>query len=342
MARNFINLSEIVNDFLLTRDEDDYDKSSNFIQLMTWGKQAIRSEISFDLRASLKTATIDIDQTLGIAELPSDYIDYAKIGAISNDCKNVISLGVNKSLNMAELPEGSCHPQMRGGNSILWGDWLYFSGALKNGGLYGIGGGNNSYGYYRINTDLNRIELDVSLDSEFIVLEYLADESEAEDPKVPAVAEQFVINWLYYKSIKRKMNVPQGAIAEAERRVYLEKKKANYRIRMFTKAEAAAQINRRFQLSPKFMTEGGGGMGFGSNTGSMSSGNPFSTGDAFFTFTQLVPANTWVILHNLGKKPSVTVVDESDTVVVGIITYNNLNQLTITFSTSFAGKAYLN
>lgn len=342
MARNFINLSDIVNDFLLTRDEDDYDKSSNFTQLMTWGKQAIRNEISFDLRASLRSTTVEINHSLGIAELPSDYIEYSKIGALSRDCKNVISLGLNKSLNLAALPSGYCSPHDVGGNSILWGDWLYFSGALKNGGLYGIGGGNNSYGYYRINTELNRIELDVSLDSDFIILEYLADESATADPKVPTVAEQFIINWLFYKSIKRKMNVPQSAIAEAERRVYLEKKKANYRLRMFTKAEAAAQINRRFQASPKFLTEGGGSMGFGSNTGSTSQSNFAPTGDAFFTFNQSTPSDTWVVTHNLGKKPSVTVVDSGDTVVIGTVTYNTLNQLTITFASAFSGKAYLN
>lgn len=256
MARNFINLSDIVNDFLLTRDEDDYDKSSNFTQLMTWGKQAIRNEISFDLRASLRTERVEVNKTLGIAELPSDYIDYAKIGMLSGDCKDVISLGINNKLNMAVLQEGDCTPpDTTSNNSILWGDWLYFYGGYKNGGLYGIGGGNNRYGYYRINTELNRIELDVSDDADFIILEYLADESATADPKVPTAAEQFVINWLFYKSIKRKMNVPQSAIAEAERRVYLEKKKANYRLRMFTKAEAAAQINRRFQLSPKFLND---------------------------------------------------------------------------------------
>ena len=65
-------------------------------------------------------------------------------------------------------------------------------------------------------------------------------------------------------------------------------------------------------------------------------------GDKSFVFTQGVPAVTWSITHNLGKKPSVTVVDSADQTVVGDVTYTNNNSLTITFSAGFSGKAYLN
>lgn len=256
MARNFVNLSDIVNDYILTMGEDDYGKGVDFIQLMTWGKQAVRDEISIDLNASLRSERIAINKELSIAVLPTDYINYSKIGLLSRDCKDVIPLGLNDKLNLAVLQEGDCTPPTSDtDNTILWGDWVWFSSVYKNGGLYGIGGGNNRYGYYRINKELNRIELDVNTDSDFIILEYLADESATADPKVPVAAEQFLINWLIFQSIKRKLNVPQSAIAEAERRAYLEKKKANYRLRMFSKSEAASQINRRFQLSPKFLND---------------------------------------------------------------------------------------
>ena len=60
-------------------------------------------------------------------------------------------------------------------------------------------------------------------------------------------------------------------------------------------------------------------------------------------FVQAVPLNPWVIAHNWpGGYPSVTVVDSSGRVVVGDITYNTNTQLTIDFSGSFSGVAYLN
>lgn len=50
----------------------------------------------------------------------------------------------------------------------------------------------------------------------------------------------------------------------------------------------------------------------------------------------------WTITHNLNKYPSVTVVDNGNNVVVGDVKYTNLNELTITFTSGFSGKAYLN
>ena len=52
--------------------------------------------------------------------------------------------------------------------------------------------------------------------------------------------------------------------------------------------------------------------------------------------------STWTIKHNLGKHPSVTIVDSGGTKVQGDITYDSANKLTVTFSSAFSGTAYLN
>ncbi len=64
--------------------------------------------------------------------------------------------------------------------------------------------------------------------------------------------------------------------------------------------------------------------------------------DKNFYFVQTTATNTWVIVHNLGKYPSVTVIDSAGTEVVGDINYDSLNQITITFSGAFKGSATLN
>jgi hypothetical protein len=63
-----------------------------------------------------------------------------------------------------------------------------------------------------------------------------------------------------------------------------------------------------------------------------------------FVFTQAVTANPWVVVHNLGKYPSVTVTDSNVTprVVIAQVDYDNTNQVTITFAGAQAGNAYLN
>ena len=67
-----------------------------------------------------------------------------------------------------------------------------------------------------------------------------------------------------------------------------------------------------------------------------------SQGSPTFIFNQGAPATTWNILHNLGKFPSITVIDTGDTVVTGQYEYKDNNNVTLTFSAGFAGKAYLN
>ena len=61
-----------------------------------------------------------------------------------------------------------------------------------------------------------------------------------------------------------------------------------------------------------------------------------------FIFTQAVAATVWNVNHNLGKFPSITVIDTANTVVTGEYTYIDNNNVTLTFSAAFAGKAYLN
>jgi len=66
------------------------------------------------------------------------------------------------------------------------------------------------------------------------------------------------------------------------------------------------------------------------------------TTDANYVHTQGSPASQWVVTHSLGKKCSVTVIDSANEVVVGQVTYNSDNQVTLDFDGSFSGKAFFN
>lgn len=61
-----------------------------------------------------------------------------------------------------------------------------------------------------------------------------------------------------------------------------------------------------------------------------------------YTHTQAVPASVWTVIHNLGKRPSVTIFDSANDEVEGDIVHNSVNQLTLTFSAAFGGVAYCN
>jgi len=67
-----------------------------------------------------------------------------------------------------------------------------------------------------------------------------------------------------------------------------------------------------------------------------------SQGAPTFEFTQGVPATTWDIQHNLGKFPSVSVINNNNIVINGEVTYIDNNNVQLNFSAGFTGKAYLN
>lgn len=58
--------------------------------------------------------------------------------------------------------------------------------------------------------------------------------------------------------------------------------------------------------------------------------------------TQTSASSSWSITHGLGKYPSATVVDSAGSEVIGEVNYTDNNNLTITFTAPFSGKAYLN
>ncbi len=65
-------------------------------------------------------------------------------------------------------------------------------------------------------------------------------------------------------------------------------------------------------------------------------------GDKNATFTQAAPITVWNITHNLGKFPSVSIVDDAEEQVQAQVDYIDNNSLTVTFTAPFSGKAYLN
>ena len=60
-----------------------------------------------------------------------------------------------------------------------------------------------------------------------------------------------------------------------------------------------------------------------------------------YVHNQPVASDTWNITHNMRFFPNVSIVDTALSKVVGEVTYLTENSLTVTFSHSFAGKAYL-
>lgn len=82
---------------------------------------------------------------------------------------------------------------------------------------------------------------------------------------------------------------------------------------------------------------------YGPKAGGEWPGVPFYTAGTTtrHVHTQSSASATWTINHLLGGKPSVTIVDSAETVVVGDVVYNSNTSVTISFTAPFSGFAYL-
>lgn len=93
--------------------------------------------------------------------------------------------------------------------------------------------------------------------------------------------------------------------------------------------DASASLNNNFIKISQAIANGGGGSGSGS-------------GDKNYMHYQSDASDEWTIVHNLGKFPSVTVIDSANRQIEGEVNYISLNEVRITFSASFSGRASLN
>ena len=276
---NHVSLRQVIDDFIITMDSDDYISNVNDAAIRNIALRGIR-EFGFDVTSRIRSLKRTVESN-GTVTLPDDYVDLSKIGVVVDGI--VYVLGENKNINMNQIieaavdnvistedSEGGTLPieanviqnrdddgtDTAGSNGTGNNDYDFyvFQNYLYQGGLgrlYGSGGA-HLRGYYRINLEQNRIELDTDIDVSEVVLEYIADEARSTYPVINVYAEEALRCYMYYKLCERKTTVPAGEKARARQEYYNERRKAKARMNNFTKTEALKTIRQNFKQSPKY------------------------------------------------------------------------------------------
>lgn len=282
MAHNKVKLSQVIRDFIITLDGDDYASNASDSAIRNFALRGIR-EIGFDLGKKIKSLKLSINDNNTVT-LPDDFVDLSKIGVVDSD--GILRVfGNNKNVNYSRKyetalddPDGTRVDDFAAGplniaaneiadrvddksatdnttdgvDSDL--DYYIFENYLYQGGmgrLYGVGGGHLA-GEYRLNLDQNRIEVETNSGYSQVVIEYVADEGRSSDPEVHVYAEEALRSYIYYKIIERKSSVPANEKARARAEYYNERRKANARLSNFTKEEALKTIRKNFIQAPKY------------------------------------------------------------------------------------------
>ena len=275
MARNYTTLDQIVSDYIITMEGDDYANNVSDTLIRTYAKRGIR-EMGFDMSKKLRSLKLSINSANNTVELPDDYVDLVKLGVIGADGL-VYVYGENKNLHIAQKYDVDTgddlvaanasdsdgdgvydrvdvdsptveYDGLRGYDSYVFRNYLYEN---TMGALYGLGGGVYT-GEYRINLDQDRIELSAADDISEVVLEYVCDEARSTNPTIHVFMESALRAYIYFKTIEKKSAVPLGEKARARSEYYNERRLANSRMKAFGKDEALKTIRKNFKQSPKF------------------------------------------------------------------------------------------
>ena len=272
---NYIPLSQVINDFKITTDSDDFTANASDAAIRNFALRGIR-ELGFDVVSRIKSLKLDVNKANNTVSIPDDYVDMIKLGIVDSD-GSVRVFGENKHMNYSRKISGASTSDSEQGPLPIEAnfiqnreddkgatnadistaedyDYYVFENYMYNGSLgrlYGIGGG-QKHGEYRINLDQNRLEIDTDGSYSSIVMEYVADEARSTNPVIHVYAEEALRAYIYYKLCERKSTVPANEKARARSEYYNERRKAQRRLTNFTKDEAMRVTRKNFKLAPKY------------------------------------------------------------------------------------------
>lgn len=244
MALNRVTLKDVVKEFMLSIDVDDYTNGASEAIVKNYALRGIR-DMGFDMGKIIKSTTIDVSAT-NTADLPADFVNIVKMGLVTDEGKVIVFAKDNNitkepSSGLTTVDPDSYHDDFVFRNFIHNGE---------HGVLYGIGGGYRP-GYYKLNMSESRIEFDSSMNHDKVAIEYIADEALAAEPTVHVFAEEALRSYIYYKLVERKSNVPMGEKQRARSEYYNERRKANSRMQSFSKEDVYQVIRKNFKQSTK-------------------------------------------------------------------------------------------
>ncbi len=268
MARNLVTVSEVVNDFIMSIEGEDFSRNVSETLVHNYALRGIR-EMGFDMLQRVRSIKLTKNGN-DTVDLPDDFVSLVKVGVVGSDGL-VYVFGPNPNINASQKYATTSGGQLIDSNGdgvydrvdakgspvtalpgqddhVVFSNYIYQSNV---GQVYGFGGGKYR-GDYRLNLDQNRIEIAGDSNVSEVVIEYVADEARSENPTVHVMAEEALRAYIYYKIVQRKSTVPAGEKARARSEYFNELRRANSRMQSFSKEDALQVIRKNFKQSPKY------------------------------------------------------------------------------------------
>jgi len=181
MAIDYTSIDEVVNDFQLMIDDTSYDKEAHVYQLRLLALQGLR-ELKFDVEQVVKTIERNVNSSTLDITLPSDFVKLLRVGFKGSD-GNFHALGHNPNLSLDAGVASQVNDDTYDENNPYY--------HVDLGKKFGVGGGNNNLGYYRLNRNDNTINFSSDVAGKTVFIEYISDGVSDEMPQDHVIKMSF-------------------------------------------------------------------------------------------------------------------------------------------------------
>ena len=253
MAKNYVSLNEVIRSLLIQEGDETTHRLFYYRDIALRGVK----ELNFDVVRNIKTVELTVNANLNIT-LPSDFVSLTRVGVSKSGM--ISPVGQLDDIDLQASQGG-----VTGVSNTYTIQWIdEYRNGENMGGIYGLGGGQNRFGYYRFDMESNTIQFDAGFAEAKIVLEYVSDginrsvsntnypETNTSDTQIHVFAEEALRAYMFWKGIQRKRNVPANQKEQARRDWYNQKRLAKARMKSFTKDEAIQAGNKNSYQAPKF------------------------------------------------------------------------------------------
>lgn len=267
-TRIYIDVDDIINEYMLNLDDDDFGANVSVSRIRNLAYGAIR-DLQFDTLKNITSVVLPVNSATQKVILPEDFVEWVRVGVL-NDHGEFLPLSENPYMGKtnqqilldnldnrlldsdgAPLTAYSSTSPSPTSPTNEYTQWQYQRNAFNKGGLFGLGGGQSSNGQFEFDKANGAMFVNTSVNSSEVVLVYIADESMKKNPRILTYAIEAVKAFIYKNVIANKASVPMQEKMRADRKYNLEKKKVRARVNKLNKAEIMFQISKRTQSAPR-------------------------------------------------------------------------------------------
>lgn len=268
MARTWTSIDDIVNDYMISMDDEDYGATQNPLKVRNIAIGVMKQLVNSGAKV-MKSQVLQVNSTTNSVELPNDFYDYCRVGVINVKGQFIpmVANGVlermyqeplfdNLDAKLLDSDGVELTALKQYGTQSATGDdsRIRYVSQMQGayGGNFGLSGGNSQAGTYRVDLRGGRMYFSTNMKETEVVLEYLADESMSSTPQVHYFLETAMMAGIYSELIHRKSNVPPAEKVRARKAFSREKELALNNMRCDkSKAEIIARLMKHSQLAPR-------------------------------------------------------------------------------------------